>query len=404
MEYFIARQPVFYASKSVFGYELLFRNGFENCCTSIDGDNATLEVLAATLFHTPFLEMVGGKHGLVNFTRKLLLSDLVFLFEKDHMVIEVLETVQADHAVIAACARLKNAGYTIALDDFVAGDLEHPLLNLADIVKVDFMKAQCEERKTIAEKLLPRKIKLLAEKVETHADVKQGLQLGYEFFQGYFFNKPVMKTLQRMPPSGAACLRMLQMIAKDDFTFEELNDVVRSDISLCYRVLRLMNSALFSFRPEITSTFHALTLLGRAHIRRFVSIVAVNLLSASKPSELALTAMIRAKLAEDMATRIGFAPRAPEFFLMGLFSLMDAMMDRPMQDVMADLPVSQDVKTALLAGDNAMRVTLDAIVAYETADWETLTEKAGRLGLDQDALPPMYAAAIKWAGELAQSA
>jgi c-di-GMP-related signal transduction protein len=402
MEYFIARQPVFLNSKSVFGYELLFRNGLENCCTSLDGDSESLDVLATTLFHTPFLDMAGSKRGLVNFTRKVLLSEMPYLFAKDQLVIEILETVVPDEQVVAACTRLKRAGYTLALDDFVADDLQNPLLHLADIVKVDFIHANHSERRLIANRLLPRKTRLLAEKVETYADFREAENLGYELYQGYFFSKPVIRTMHHLAPNGMACLRMLQTIARDDFTFEELDDIVKSDVSLSYRVLKLVNSPLFSFRPNITSTLHALRLLGRDHIRRFIAIIALNLLGSGKTSELVLTSVIRARLAEGVAPAVGLGSRASEFFLAGLFSLMDAMLDRPMTEVIEGLPVSQDIRTALLGGDNVMRFTLDMIIAYQTADWAGLAHRAGRLGFDQDALPRMYAASIAWADALLQ--
>jgi c-di-GMP-related signal transduction protein len=399
-ESFIARQPVFNATKAVFGYELLFRDGLENCFKGPVGDHATLDVLATTLFHTPLVEMVGGKQGLINFTRNVLISDLIYLFEKEHMIVEVLETVQPDDVVIEACRKLKQAGYVLALDDFVAGDLEHPLLELADIVKVDFLQARGADRKTIAQKLLPRKIKLLAEKVETHEDFKEGLQLGYEYYQGYFFSKPVMKTLHKMAPSGIACMKMLQAVNNDEFTFEELNDIVKSDVTLSYRVLRLVNSPMFSFRPDIRSTMHALTLMGRSHIRRFISIVAVNLLSTGKPSELIVTSMMRARLAEEIALRTGAAARASEFFLMGLFSLMDAMLDRTMEDLLSELPVSHDVKTALLGGENPMKHVLDTIIAYESAKWDEVETRANAISLDAESIPRLYASAIEWANHI----
>ncbi len=396
MENFIARQPVLDSSKSVFGYELLFRDGLDNCCRAKDGDLATKEVLATTLFDSPFHEMVGGKRGLINFTQNLLVGGFPYLFEKDHTVIEVLETVQPDDAVIAACRKLKQAGYTIALDDFLASDLHHPLLKLANIVKVDFKGVQGKNRKTVAENLRSRGLTLLAEKVETHADFREGMDLGYELFQGYFFSKPLVQTIHRTAPAAVACLRMLQVIAEEDFTFEDLNEIVKSDVSISYRILRLVNSPLFSFRPNINSTLHALTLLGRNHIRRFMSILAVNVLGAQKPSELVQTSVIRARLAEQIAAPAGFSTRTSEFFLAGLFSLIDALMDRPMHDLMSDLPVCADVKTALLGGENPIRRTLDMIVAYETANWPGLETSAASLGLDPNILPRLYTSSLTW--------
>jgi c-di-GMP-related signal transduction protein len=400
MECFIARQPVFNAFRTVFGYELLFRNGLDNFYSFADGDKATLDILATTLFHTPLLEMVSGKVGLVNFTRNLLLSDVIFLFDRDHIIIEVLETVHPDEEVVATCRRLHNSGYRIAMDDFVAADLNHPLINLADIVKVDFTQTLGKERALIAEKLLPRKITLLAEKVESEEDFQEGCKLGYKYFQGYFFSRPVVRTLQRVPPNRMLCLRMLQIIATEEFDFQELNRIVAGDLSLTYRVLRLVNSALFGFRPEITSTSHALMLLGRDHLRRFISVIAASTLSDGKTPELVLTCMIRAKLGEQIACHVGRKGQATEFFLVGLFSIIDALLDRPMEEIMTELPLSQDIRSALLGSKNMLRLALDAITAYESGNWELFSRLAAEVGIGEGAFPANYAVAIRWATDL----
>jgi EAL and modified HD-GYP domain-containing signal transduction protein len=403
MDSFISRQPIFNVSNSIYGYELLFRNGIENAFNFGDGDKATLDVLALTLFHTPFSEFVGGKRGFVNFTRSLLLSDVALLFPKENLIVEVLENIEPDDEVLQACAKFKADGYRIAMDDFVMSDLNSPLLQLADIVKVDFLQLSAKERKAIADALLPRKIVLLAEKVETPEDCRQGIEYGYQLFQGYFFSRPILETKQRVPPNKLACLQLLQTVSKDDFDFDALDRIVRGDPSLTYRILRLVSSPYFGLRPEISSVRHALTLLGRANIRRFVSLIAVSTLADSKPPELILTCMIRAKIAEGIAAGIGWEPRSSEFFLAGLLSLMDAMIDRPMDQILTMLSVSPEIKAALLGEQNSLRAALDAIVAYERGNWDQVSRSAGSLGFKEESMPGIYASAISWATEFMHS-
>lgn len=286
------------------------------------------------------------------------------------------------------------------MDDFVLADLSHPLLQLADIVKVDFLQTRGNDRKVIAEKLRQRKIALLAEKVEDEEDYRQGRKHGYRYFQGYFFSKPVIKPLQRLPPTKLACLRMLQTIADDDFDFHELNRIVNSDITLTYRVLKLVNSAYFCFRMESTSTLHALMLLGRDRIRRFVAIISISTLGDGKPSELVLGCLARAKLCEQIASRIGLEMQSAAFFLTGLFSMIDTMMDRPMAELLVNLPISRDVRSALLGEPNTLRSTLDAVVAYERGRWDEFSRAAAGLGFGEDVLPEIYSGTIRWATEL----
>jgi c-di-GMP-related signal transduction protein len=402
-EFFFARQPVLDAAKSVFGYELLFRNSHENAYNSSNGDCATLDILSNALFHASLKQMVGGRQGLVNFTRDLLLNDVIFLFPPEEIIVEVLEDVAPENEIIEACKRLKKSKYKIALDDFVAEGLSNPLVEYADFVKVDFLQSKSSDRKLIAQKLLPLNMTLLAEKVETDQDYQEGIALGYRLFQGYFFSKPVIQSGRRLEPSQISCVRMLQAVFKDQVDYQELNEIISGDMSLSYRMLKLANSPYFSFRTEITSIRHAITLLGCSGLKRFVSLVTISTTLGNKPTELALTCLSRARMGEELASLIGRSDDAAAMFLTGLFSLLDALLDCPMKEALEDLPIAQEIKSALLGDQNILCDALHAIVAYERGDWDGFKHAASVIKLDEDSFPDIYSSAIDWATKIFQS-
>jgi len=244
---------------------------------------------------------------------------------------------------------------------------------------------------------------LLAEKVETDQDYQEGLALGYRLFQGYFFSKPMIKSGRRLEPSQIACIRMLQAVFKDQCDYGELNKIISGDMSLSYRMLKLANTPYFGFRTEITSIRHAITLLGCSGLKRFVSLVVISSTIGNKPTELALTCLARARMGEEVASLIDHSNESAALFLTGLFSLLDALLDCSMEEALADLPISQEIKSALLGEQNVLRGALDAIVAYEHGDWDQFKHSASAIQLDEDSFPPIYASSIEWATKIFQS-
>jgi c-di-GMP-related signal transduction protein len=403
VDYFFARQPIFDKTKSVFGYELLFRKSLQEQSNTSNGDQATLDILSNALFHASFKQMAAGKQGLVNFTRELLLSDEMFLFSPDELIIEVLEDVYPDNEIVNACKRLKDSKYKIALDDFIVKDLNNPLIPYADIIKVDFLQVKGQDRNLIAKRLLPLKIALLAEKVETNQDFHEASDLGYTLFQGYFFSKPIIQSGRRIEPNQTACIRMLQAVFKDQCNFLELNEIISGDMSLSYRMLKLANSPYFSFRTEIQSILHAITLMGCGGMKRFVSLIAIGSSKGNKPTELTLICLARARMCEQLAPLCGVSDMAAPLFLTGLFSLLDALLDCPMQEALAELPIAQEIKSALAGEPNCLRDILDVIVAYERGNWDQFQCVAKKIRLREEQFPPIYASAIEWAANILQS-
>jgi EAL and modified HD-GYP domain-containing signal transduction protein len=398
---FVARQPIFDRQLKVVGYELLFRTGFHNVFDEYcDQDLASSKTLLDSFLLFGLNELAGGKRAFINFTKKVLLSNVVSAFPSDVMVIELLENIEPDRDVIAACRKLKDNGYVMALDDFVYHPQFAPLLPYLDIIKVDFKKTRGFDREKVIEDVNRKKIQFLAEKVESIETFKEAAQMGYTYFQGFFFSKPVVVSAKDMPSLKTNLLRLLDRIYEPEIDFAGIESIVKKDVSLSYKLVRFINSAAFGLPVEVRSIMHVLNLLGVKEFRKWVSLVVLSQLSNDKPEELMVSSVIRARLSELIAETIGMKENSPEFFLMGLFSLIDVFLERTMEDILKDLPLSANVKDALLHGKGVFGEVLRFVTAYEKGNWNTLFDIAAGLKLDEERIPELYFDTITWANAL----
>ncbi len=391
----MARQPIFDQSRSVLGYELLFRTSLENYFHPASGGN-TSECVVDNCLLFGLDALTGGRKAFVNFTREALIHDYPMLLPREQIVVEILEDVRPDEQVLAACRRLKNAGYTIALDDFVFSQAGHSLTGFADIIKVDFLTTAPAEREALACQFSPLGVKMLAEKVETQKDIVIAQKMGYTYFQGYFFCKPQMMSAREVPGFKLNYLRMLHAINRTHLDLHEVERILRQEPSLLMKLLRYLNSAYFGLRGEVTSIRHALTLLGENNVRKWMSVVALLDLAEDKPAELVVTSLLRARCCELLARPLRMPERETDLFLLGLLSVMDAVLGRRMVDVLAEMPVVEEVKTALLGSSNRLRTVLDAVIAQEMGNWHHLRICAEQMRLDENLLPQTYLQAVQW--------
>lgn len=398
----IARQPILDGKKNIYGYELLFRSSLENLFQSNQPDAATSNVMVSGFITTGIESLTGGRRAFVNFTRNLIMQEYATLLPKEQVVIEILEQVVPDEPLIEACRALKRKGYMLALDDYVYEGPRCVLLDLADIVKVDWLATPPDRRVQLARELGPRRVKLLAEKVETHDQFSEAASMGYTYFQGFFFCKPEIVSRRDIPASKLNYLCLLREVHKEDCDISEIERIVKREPSLCYKLLRYLNSAAFSFRGNITSVRHALTLIGLKEIRKIVSLVALASMGAEKPAALVVTSIIRGKFCEAMGMVKVHRQEGTELFLMGLFSLMDAILDRPMDEIMSELPLSNEVKNCLLGRASCYSSFRELAASYERSDWGKVAELATSLGLSDDILANSYIEAVKWSHEISR--
>jgi len=395
MESFIARQPIFDVQRNVYGYELLFRSGLENVFRHEDPNQATSKVMVDGFFLFNLNDLTGGKRAFINVPRDILLKEYMFFLPKEQVVVELLETVEPDPEVIQACQKLKKAGYLIAMDDFVYEQRYEPLLELTDFVKVDFLSTPEEARKSLGQKISPLKIRLVAEKVETLQMFQQGIESGYSFFQGYFFSKPAILVAKDIPTFKAHYFQLLKEIHRSGTDLNKLDGIIRQDVALTYKLLRYINSAFFGLPHKIKSVKQALVLLGEKTIKNWISFVALASMAVDKPEELLVMTVVRARFCETLAPYFNLADRKDDSFLMGLFSLIDAFLDRPLSQILAEIPIDDPIKLALLGKPSRLGEIYQYTLSYEKAAWGDVQKPI--ITPDEDTTPlSLYLEALKW--------
>jgi len=388
---FVARQPIFDRTQKVYGYELLFRDGLENSF-SAEPEFASRSTLDSTLLFG-LNTLCDGRLAFVNCTRDALLKDLVTLLAPDQTVVEILETVEPGDRVIAACKRLKAAGYLIALDDFAPNDPRASLCEFADILKVDFRATRVEERAGLMRRFGTGR-KMLAEKLETPHEFRQARDMGFTLFQGYFFRRPEIMMAREVPANKLHYLRLLEMVCRVELDMRELEKTIKQETAICYRLLRYLNSPLFGFSLEITSIRHAMAILGERELRRWIRLVIAVSGAEQKCNELVLTALGRARFCELLSPQI---KSQCDLFLMGLLSVMDAILEVQMDVVLAQVPVDKEIKAALLGQAGVLRPIYQLMLAQESAEWAQSSTLAKQLHLTDEQVTEHWWQALQWA-------
>jgi len=344
---FLARQPIFDNNLDVFAYELLFRKDQTNQ-SGVDfsnGDIATSKVITHTFLEFGIERVLGGKLGFINLTRTFLTGEISLPFNHEHIVLEVLEDIVADEEIIQAVKAFSEQGFTIALDDFIYREDLKPLVTVADIIKIDLLALTDEQLVEHVQLLKPFNIKLLAEKVETDAQFQLCKDLGFDYYQGYFFCKPTIIDDKPLPEDKITSLRILTELQRPDISFDEVEELIKHDITLSYKLLRCINSAAFSLPKRIESLRQAVLFLGLNAIKSWATIIAFSSIDSPTTKELLTTGLIRAKMAEIIAPAFKTEPETA--FMLGLFSIADAMFNKPMSELLKTIPVTEGIKRAL---------------------------------------------------------
>ena len=394
---YVSMQPIYHDALHVFGYELLFRNNATSeSAVIVDGDRATAQVIL-NLIEFGLDQIVGPDPAFINLTRNFILDGHCRSLPQDRVVLEVLEDVTADPDIVRALKKLAGEGYTIALDDFEYDDSLRPLVELADIVKLDILATDRERLKEMVPLLRGFGVKLLAEKVETQDDLAFCSELGFDYFQGFFFCEPKLIQGKQVPVNRLSATRLVAKLQDPDIKGEELDKTIRQDVTLSYKLLRFVNSAYCSLPRKVESMGHAAMMIGTQRIRVWASLLMMATMD-DKPRELMMTAIIRAKMCEEIAIAKRLQ-RSEAFFTAGLFSVLDAMLDSTMEDVLKLLPVSEEIAQALV-GEGRVGQVLDFTLGYERSDWDRLAELTDELGLDPATIRNAYLGAVQWAMEI----
>jgi c-di-GMP phosphodiesterase len=394
----LARQAIYDTELRVYAYELLFRSQGADNASFTDGDHATSSVLLNAFTALPVDDILEGKPAFVNFTRNLL--DSPPPIDASRLVVEILEDIVIDAAAIDAIRRLKELGYTIALDDYIYIDGHHELIQLADLVKVDVLMQSMEQVTALLQRLKPYNVLLLAEKVETQEMYEACRKLGFHYFQGYFLARPQIVKGRALQSNQRTVLQLLTTLKSDDVEFKEIEQVIQTDSVLALKILRLVNSAFFSQRREIKSIRQALALLGLEKIRSWAQLLALSSLD-NKPAALFNAAMVRARFGQLLAERANSSElQAESQFTVGLLSTLDAFLGMEMAEVLNSIAVSETMRDAILQQQGESGLLLALTISYERADWDAIDWSALKLlGIDSEIAQQAYLSSLQWADE-----
>ena len=399
MDVFVARQPIFNRDKEIVAYELLYRNSVKNFFDpSVSSSKATSILITNSHINIGMDNLVEDKYAFINFDSTLINNDIPSLLNKDSVVIEVLEDVKPDRVFLSNLLALKKQGYTLALDDFT---LDYPYQNtipLYDIIKVDFMLAGLDGAKKIMDKYKNGKRKFLAEKIETVSEFNTALDMGYDYFQGFFFSKPEIIQGKAAMSINMQFLKLKEEINKNEVDFNNISKIIESDIGLSYKLLRLVNS--FSLNSQVSSIRHALAILGVKEIEKWLNFIMISDFVADGADEVVRLSIIRSRFAELIAEHSNQPQIKYQASLVGLFSMIDVVMGKPFDKIFKEIPMSQHVKDAITNKPTSPLYDMfQVVLSYEKADWDTLDNYTSKLSLKSNEIPDLYFESVSWANK-----
>lgn len=401
---FVGRQPILDRDGRIFGYELLYRNSEKNSFPDIDPSRATIQLLINTFLSIGIDKVSGSSKSFVNFSGELLTKDIFSSLTPNCVVVEILENVEITPALISRIREIKEAGFQLALDDFILQDqyaIHTELFNLIDYVKVDFLAVDEEGRRTIESfiKEYPH-ITMLAEKIETEAQFTSAIKSGYDLFQGYFFAKPEIIKGIEIPSNLNLHMQVIGKLNEEDPNIDEIAQLILHDISLTYKLLRLINTMHFGVPKSVSSVKQAIVLIGMRELRKWLRILMLQEISDStsngRVKALVSFSMTRAKMCELVAIHTG-RPNSDEYFFVGLFSLLDVILKQKWEDILPKFPLSEEVAKTLIGKRTSMRPYLDLAVATERFDWERINQLGNQLGVTKEELSRFSLESNRWA-------
>ena len=404
---FLGRQPILDRDQKLVAYELLFRNGTRNSAEVTDGVQATATVIVNAFAELGVEAALGKCRGYINVDEAFLFSDMLELLPRQSVVLEILETVPPTAAVIERCLALKAAGFTLALDDVIQLEPAYAeLLALVEIVKVDIQPLSRVQLMQLVMKLKPMGKQLLAEKVDSREQMEQCLKLGFTLFQGYYFAKPTITAGKKLEHSKLSLMKLMGLLLSDAET-SKLEEALKPEPGLTVNLLRMTNSVGAGTSEKITSLRHAITVLGRRQLQRWLQLLVFSSgAQAGASNPLLMLAATRGRLMELLAEdlRPGDGALADRAFMAGIMSLMPALVGLPIAEIVAPLGLTGDVRDALCEGSGQLGDMLHLAESSESGELETLTSNLAKLpGLSAKRLNQAQTSALQWANSITDS-
>lgn len=402
MDVFVARQPIFDRDRNVFGYELLYRNSMTNSFDpSVGSTEATTRLLNNSYITIGIQNLTENKMAFVNFDENLILNQVALMLDKRKVIVEILEDVLPSPELLTELTYLKKMGYILALDDFTIDYPHDSILHLCDIIKVDFGQTNIVKARKILEKYQDTQKKFLAEKIENEAVYKLAHAMGYDYFQGYYFSKPVIIKGKGTKSLKMQYARVKSELNRPDPDFSKIASIIESDIDMSYKLLRMVNS--FALLSKMTSIRHALAYMGIDEIKKWLNFVIIQELIDEKTAELVRISVLRSKFAELIADQTSHRMKKYEASLAGLFSMIDILIEKPFAEILSDLPISDEVKEAITGEKkNFLYHVLQVTIFYEKGDWDQMNSYFDSLGIEENLLPDLYFEAVKWTDDFMQ--
>lgn len=397
MQVFVARQAILNRKEQTVAYELLFRDSVENFYPpGTDPVTSTSKLVANHHLNVGFSSLTRGKKALINFSEQGILDGIPSMLPYKEVVIEILEHTSPTQEVYDACQQLHEKGYRIALDDFQYHHGWQRFLPFTSLVKIDIQEVSWEEAKETLTQLKPQKhIKFLAEKVETVEEYQRALAMGFHYFQGYFFRKPEMMQHRDIETQTMIVMAILDEVMSAQVNFSKISKLFEKDMALTYKLLRLINSGAFQLQSKISSIKQALVYLGDKEARKFITLIATAHLGENTPLELVRSSVLRARFCEAILEKKQ-SDNPGQAFLLGLFSMIDAILGKPMEEIILRLPLEDVIREALLGFKNDLYHLLELVKAYESGSWYNTQKMANVVGISDKDMPRLYEDAVKW--------
>ncbi|MCG9546398.1 EAL domain-containing protein [Vibrio sp. Isolate33] len=394
---YVARQPILNRNKNTLGYELLFRDGERNAYPAhIESNRATYRLIVENFLSVGLNPSIPSSRCFINFPYQSLIRRLPLSLPKDKVVVEILETCQPTDELLEAVKDLYQAGYMIALDDFTSTPEWERFLRYTHIVKLDIMQMGLDEACDLVRAHQGKKFSFLAERVETEQEFQQAKEAGFKFFQGYFFSKPEIIKTKYISPEQVIAMELFQEVCKPDVDFQRVESIVAKDVALSYKLLRFVNTMSPRLEVTISSFRQALVYLGQEKLKMFVSLAVASYVSDKKPKELYGLSLQRAQFCQRMSRYQAFEGHTEQAFMIGLFSLLDALLDLSLENLVEQLPLCKSIKVALLRREGPYGTLLALEESFEHADWQQIDEHCADLGLSVEQVRTELTEARRW--------
>jgi EAL and modified HD-GYP domain-containing signal transduction protein len=395
---FIARQAILDINLKTIGYELLFRDSLENVFKESSPEKATSKVILQNHILGNLVDVCCGKLAFINFDEFTLLQNSPLLFNPKDIVVEIIETINISDELVFNVSQLHKKGYTIALDDYDFSNKWTCLFPYISIIKVDIEQVSYQQIEDLKKRLLltKSKIKIVAERIETNEQFQRFKEIDIDYYQGYFFHKPEIKSGTCVSPLKVNLIQLFLEAYKPHLDFEQLTQIISRDVTLVSGILKLVNSAAECGNIEITSIKQAITYLGTNKIKQYVAIISMSTLSSDRPSELFIESLVRAKMMELIAEEAPFNHIKEKAFLTGILSNLDAILNLSMQEFVKDFTFSQDIKIALSKQQGALSELLEMAKYYEVSDNGDTSCLVNSHNIPESTLLNCYYESLKW--------